>query len=339
LDVGGTVVFGGRGAYATALAIIEEANGALSTAARTAIARLILTGLELDEAVEGLAVTFRVDADVRRRLYSELGNLTVGAPEPEAEAFVSFAREQGWAVYFVTNVARWADGLPAELAALAKGQIRSSEVGWTKADPRYWKHVETCLGIDPARSLVVGDNEQADYRTPRSCGFPAARLNGRNPLRSIASLLAEAGASPTGDAYVYSGGWATWGTECIIDAPHLGRLVERVTRCRIRLYNRGAREGGWLIRRSGRPPAIVCEHHERLGPLGWVTTAARRRATQPQGLRRELLRHGVSIDGLTEEQQRHIISLYREAKDEKVRALRTQEIVAYLDASTTRIGA
>ncbi|WP_425617122.1 HAD-IA family hydrolase [Anatilimnocola sp. NA78] len=73
----------------------------------------------------------------------------------------------------------------------------SSQVGWSKPSPEYYRHIEQATGVSPDRILMIGDDEQNDVLQPRSLGWQARWLvreetaPGSDRLRTLTDLLTE----------------------------------------------------------------------------------------------------------------------------------------------------
>jgi putative hydrolase of the HAD superfamily len=53
----------------------------------------------------------------------------------------------------------------------------SSDVGFTKPDPRFFRAIESRLGVDSAQLALVGDDEVSDVQGATSAGWQAVRLD------------------------------------------------------------------------------------------------------------------------------------------------------------------
>jgi putative hydrolase of the HAD superfamily len=73
-------------------------------------------------------------------------------------------------------------GLP-ELSGLVDGLVVSSEVGYRKPHPAFYRAACGALGLPPGRVLWVGDDPENDVRGPRSAGLRAVLIDrgGRAP--------------------------------------------------------------------------------------------------------------------------------------------------------------
>jgi FMN phosphatase YigB (HAD superfamily) len=84
-------------------------------------------------------------------------------------------------------------GLP-DLAACERTFV-SSEIGWTKPDPRFFAAVQERLAAQPHEILLVGDDWEADILGARAAGWQAAFLaregapKGHAALASLDELL------------------------------------------------------------------------------------------------------------------------------------------------------
>ncbi|QDU26506.1 dUMP phosphatase [Anatilimnocola aggregata] len=73
----------------------------------------------------------------------------------------------------------------------------SSQVGWSKPAPEYYRAIEQTLNVSPSRILMIGDDEQNDVRAPLSLGWRARWLvrgdaaSQPGQLTSLLDLLSE----------------------------------------------------------------------------------------------------------------------------------------------------
>ncbi len=79
------------------------------------------------------------------------------------------------------------------LARLVQAEIYSFNVGWLKPDPRIFHLALTRLGVEPAETIMVGDNPLDDVEGARSAGIGAilidpAAPSGRGTIRSLREL-------------------------------------------------------------------------------------------------------------------------------------------------------
>jgi putative hydrolase of the HAD superfamily len=81
-----------------------------------------------------------------------------------------------------------------ELAAV-RSCVVSSEVGWRKPAPAFFRAVVRAAGVAPGQVLVVGDDRTHDYDGARAAGLvallfdPEGRAEGVERIRSLGELL------------------------------------------------------------------------------------------------------------------------------------------------------
>jgi putative hydrolase of the HAD superfamily len=120
---------------------------------------------------------------VHWRLYSDA--------EPAIRSLRERGIQLGIASNFDSRLLRLAAGLPA--LAPCEQIFVSSQVGYSKPDPRYFSAVAASLQAPPAEILLVGDDWLADIQGARAAGWQAVWLT-RTPTASshepaISSLL------------------------------------------------------------------------------------------------------------------------------------------------------
>ena len=75
-------------------------------------------------------------------------------------------------------------GLP-EVAGLADSLVISSEVGCRKPHPDFYRAVRETLGVEPSRTLFVGDDAENDARGPIRAGMRALLVGRRGSVESV----------------------------------------------------------------------------------------------------------------------------------------------------------
>ncbi len=159
------------------------------------------------------------DANERQRWRRIVRRVMDDVPEAGEAVFeqlwTHFAQPQSWRLF---------DDVRPALASLARGRFRlgiasnfdarlktivrghpplascefvfvSSEVGYMKPDPRFFRAIEERLGAAPTEIALVGDDEISDVQGATAAGWRAIRLDrvgrcsGAGPIRSLEELL------------------------------------------------------------------------------------------------------------------------------------------------------
>jgi putative hydrolase of the HAD superfamily len=122
----------------------------------------------------------------------------------DAAALLARLRAEGWQVGIASNFDDRLVGVCQGHAALAGLPLFwSTDVGYSKPDPRFFVEVARRLHLAPRKILLVGDDEAADFQGARAAGWQAILLDRRrtslvgNAIRTLADLPALL-ASPTG---------------------------------------------------------------------------------------------------------------------------------------------
>ena len=134
----------------------EGADAASLAALRTHCAAIVLRGLGID-ADPARAATLLLDS-IAFRVYDDVAPLLAGL------------RAAGVRVAVVSN---WDCSLPEVLAAAGIGiphVFDSATAGASKPDPAIFRRALEELGVEPARTLHVGDTEEADGAGARAAG-------------------------------------------------------------------------------------------------------------------------------------------------------------------------
>jgi putative hydrolase of the HAD superfamily len=159
---------------------------------------------EVDELRGPLATDEPTEARRWRRI---VANVLPEVPDPDrafAELWEHFGRPESWGVFedvgpalrrlagaglrlriasnFDGRLHRVARGLPA-IAPWAETLVISSEVGYRKPHPEFYRAACASLGLTPDRVLCVGDDPENDLHGPRRAGLRAALIDrdGRVP--------------------------------------------------------------------------------------------------------------------------------------------------------------
>jgi FMN phosphatase YigB (HAD superfamily) len=336
VDVGGTLVTRERaGAFRRVLGVLAaEGRSVESPTVVAELARAVLTGADPHVAAARVAtISGLADPEpVVRALVEPDGRCVL---LPGALRLLEQANASGWRIIAATNATAWTPSPPRELARLITAVVASCDVGCIKQDPEFWIRLRRDHGVDPTRTLVVGDAPSADTVPASNAGFLALLLDGvRCTTATVADMLAAAGAVPGEDAAVMGGDASSWAGRRVIEVPHLQPLVERVTRLRCRIRTAVSTTRAALVRRRTEAPAVVFED-PNAAPLrlGWLLPAPDRRfAGVPPDLETAVGAAGLSLEALAPRDRRHMGALVREARDRDTRAARLADAVAHLRA-------
>jgi putative hydrolase of the HAD superfamily len=95
--------------------------------------------------------------------------------EPEAADVLRELASRGFQVGLCSNFDRRLHGVVAGLPALGPVQlvVVSSEVGWRKPAPAFYRELAQRTGLPPERILVVGDDPVNDFAGARAAGMEA----------------------------------------------------------------------------------------------------------------------------------------------------------------------
>lgn len=160
------------------------------------------------------------EASELRRWRRIVGGVLPEVPEPGRafeELWGHFARPGAWRCFpdVAGSVRRLSDaGFPVRVASNFDGRLRgvvaglpeiaglgeslfiSSEVGFRKPHPEFYRAVCVALGLPPGQVLFVGDDPENDVEGPNRAGLRAARLDrsrhpeaGPNVLPGLAALV------------------------------------------------------------------------------------------------------------------------------------------------------
>lgn len=147
---------------------------------------------EIDERLGHLVTDEPTEADRWRRI---VGNVLPELPDPDqafAELWDHFGRASAWRTFddvvaslsalrsagiefviasnFDARLRNVARGL-VELAGCADRLVISSEVGFRKPHPSFYRAARARLGLPSDRVLCVGDDEENDLRGPENAGL------------------------------------------------------------------------------------------------------------------------------------------------------------------------
>jgi putative hydrolase of the HAD superfamily len=169
-----------------------------------------------------LVANSSVPAPTNESLEHERWQRIVAAVIDDAPDSIEVVFEQLWRHFSQPQHWRLYADVPAALAALAQRGLRlgiasnfdgrlktivhghpalaacdavfvSSEIGYSKPDPRFFQGVEERLGVLPAQIALIGDDEVADVQGATSAGWRAIRIDRAGEsgtgLRTLAELV------------------------------------------------------------------------------------------------------------------------------------------------------
>jgi FMN phosphatase YigB (HAD superfamily) len=343
VDVGNTLITRTYpGPFERAAAVLRDrSQDSGESGRRLELARCLLTGNDRDQAACDAVSTLGFSPADLRALREALER-----PEgeaillPGAETLVQTAVDRGWRVVAATNAAAWSEPLPSRLQRHVSSVMSSSHLGFLKEDEGFWSLAQTQYGLEPTRSLVVGDNPRADSQAPSAAGLCSVLTGvGRPSLTEIAGWLASAPRPPDETIGLAAGRPATWAAAKIVAVPHLSWLVASVTRCRVRMDIGQARQlRSTIVRRRDLAPALVVPQDLGWEGLAWLSaTENRRNAIVPRDLAEALAAVGASMDGFPEREHRHLVSLVREARNPEIRNARIDDILTFLGGAPGKV--
>lgn len=247
-----------------------------------------------------------------------------------AEDLLLAARDSGWRVLACSDAVAWQAELPQSIAQHVQAEVRSSTVGALKSSPEFWQALLRDYQVNAQHALMVGDNPVNDGASPRSMGLCSAVLGSRLRLRDIADWVRAVPALQRPEWLLACGPDEQWGGQLIAGAPHLHALVERVTRVR-----------GTAITASGKRPIVLARRQELAPALIWRGTPVaglcwiqlftdQRHQRHPDDLVVACEAAGVQVDSLSVAEQRHLVSMVKEAKDPDIRRARIEDVIALL---------
>lgn len=136
-------------------------------------------GCELDDAQRELAM------DVEQRVWNRAAEVAPGTRETLDEL-----RRRGVLTGIASNApfpARFLHRQLSHVGIEVDCARFSSEVGRRKPNPALYLAVMTCLGVEPADVLFVGDRVDLDYEVPRALGMRALLVS-ETPPAGVASI-------------------------------------------------------------------------------------------------------------------------------------------------------
>jgi len=337
VDVGGTLVVREGGGLLSRVLVELSARrpDAVTDDTRALLARALQTGVTRSGAVEAVVAALPWAASLRGELEA-----VVGAPDgactvlPGAPELLRAARAAGLRVVACTNAPAWQEPLPPAVAGGLDATVSSAEEGAVKQDPGFWAGLVARGAIDPAVSILVGDDPIADGAVPSRVGICSFVVGEALGLEAVSGWLARLGPPPDDALAVVGGRAERWAGQLIWPAAHLVSLVERVTRRRVSIHVPGREEAvrTMLVRRRGRPPALVVPPALAMEEgVAWLSARALARGARvPPDLAAAMAAARLSPDALGEDARRHLYSMVREAKDPVVREERIQDALRYL---------
>ena len=295
---------------------------------------MLLTSRTPELALSRLADVVSIDRRQRALLLDLLRQPDGDArPIDGGIELLATARSLGWRIVAATNAAGWVAPLPVEIDQCLDAVVASSALGVVKHETEFWTRLISRVGIEPQRTLSIGDSLDADVLPPRRCGLAALHVDHeRVTLRAVARAIAGLGPPPDPCNGLLASRCEIWGGNRVIDAAHLGGLLTDVTRANASLHFGSSKTRGQLVRRRRMPPAFVLANGASAPPLlSWLRIEPDRRSTTvPDDLRDATSSVGVTLKTLEPAEQRHLISMVREAKDVSLRAERIADVVSYL---------
>ncbi|MGI5401433.1 HAD family hydrolase [Streptomyces sp. CA-135486] len=250
---------------------------------------------------------------------------------PGAQELLRTAIDLGWRIIVASNAGPGTPPLPDELGRHVSSVVESRDYGLVKEDPRFWARLLEEEKVDVRVALVVGDNPVADGKAPEAAGIQSRLVCGDGVAReALTAQLRAAGSRPEQAAAVVAGHHERWAGRDVIVAPHLTALVTRVTRARLRFSAGPVTGTAVVVRRRALPPVVVAAGGP-LPELAWLHQPPDRRPYQaPAELKERLEREGLSLDGLSQADRRHALSMIREARSSTAVSERMADLVLFL---------
>ncbi len=132
------------------------------------------------------------EAGVPERLHDEICALRLRhhrvalVPRPGAVATLRRLREDGYLLGLITVCSEDIEVLwpESEFAGLFDAEVFSSDVGFSKPDPRIYLRCCELLGVEPAEAVFVGDGANDELAGARRVGMDAILIHrdGEDPL-------------------------------------------------------------------------------------------------------------------------------------------------------------
>ena len=118
-------------------------------------------------AVQGFAAFFRAASTQRLRLY------------PGAKALLYAIHRAGKPVFLLSNAQSLFTRPELDrlgLTPLFDGILLSGEAGWKKPDPRFYRALLDRHELDPSRTVMIGNDDEADCRGAAAAGLDSCFL-------------------------------------------------------------------------------------------------------------------------------------------------------------------
>jgi putative hydrolase of the HAD superfamily len=107
---------------------------------------------------------------------------------PDARPALEVARSNGWRIGILTNGSTPQQNAKLAAIGLADVVCCSDSLGVSKPNPQAYLLTCEALGVDPADTLMIGDNLDLDVLAPRALGLTAHHLN-RSAGTTLTQLL------------------------------------------------------------------------------------------------------------------------------------------------------
>lgn len=130
----------------------------------------------VDDVFEGAAVSAAIFAD----LWEHFGRVEAWQPLARGRDLVRLALDAGVTVALASNFDERLLGIAERLEPLSwvPHVFASSEIGWRKPAPEFFRWVERRLGYGPEEVLLVGDDPELDVAAARRAGWRSLGVAG-----------------------------------------------------------------------------------------------------------------------------------------------------------------
>ena len=130
----------------------------------------------VDEVFESAASTGEIFAD----LWEHFGRVEAWRPLPHGRDLVRRAINSGATVALASNFDERLLTIAEQMEPLSwvPHVFASSEIGWRKPAPEFFRWVERRLGCEPADVILVGDDPELDVAAARRAGWRSLRVAG-----------------------------------------------------------------------------------------------------------------------------------------------------------------
>ncbi len=105
--------------------------------------------------------------------------------DEDAEHVLSWFAAHHWKIAIASNFDQRLPKLLEQYKAFrcVDHVFYSSQVGWSKPNPHFYRSIQEKLGVEPQDILMVGDTWSNDYQAPKAVGWQAIWLNpNRTPV-------------------------------------------------------------------------------------------------------------------------------------------------------------